>query len=304
MRARIELFRNSPADPSARPACPSKFQRSRECRESGLSKDRNERGKRIGYAFGKSLITYVLLIYVHGLYAITQTQLRDIGNKIWKNESHNSMELLTFWNQNEAFPSLGIGHCIWFPANCIAPYVQTFPALLLLFKKQGVRLPTWLAAATVCPWPTRVSFYAPENKQQLAELRDLLANTIDLQAQFMIDRVRSALPKIIEAAHVDKRCHVKSCFNSIIKAPQGLYALVDYVNFKGDGTNEKERYAGYGWGLLQVLEGMEGTNANPIEAFVLSARAMLERRVTHAVRQDVERRALIGWINRINTYKQ
>jgi hypothetical protein len=258
----------------------------------------------------RARIRYLLLIYVHCVYcvgtpiAVTQTQLRDISNKIWKNESNNSVELLTFWNQNEAFPSLGIGHCIWFPADCTAPYVQTFPDLLLLFKKQGVKLPTWLATATVCPWSTRASFYAPENKQQITELRELLAGTIDLQAQFMIDRVCSALPKIIEAAHADKRCHVESCFNSIAKARNGLYALVDYVNFKGDGTHEKERYAGYGWGLLQVLESMDGNNTNPVEAFVASARAMLERRVAHAVRKEVEQRALIGWINRINTYKQ
>ena len=32
--------------------------------------------------------------------------------------------------------------------------------------------------------------------------------------------------------------------------------LIDYVNFKGEGVLETERYRGRGWGLLQVLEGM------------------------------------------------
>ena len=251
---------------------------------------------------------WLVLISAHCAYlapapiAVIQTQLREIGTQIWKNESNNSIEMLTFWNQNEAFPSLGIGHFIWFPADCTAPYVQTFPDLLLFLKKQQVKLPLWLDSAAVCPWPTRASFYAPENKQKLTELQQLLSRTDDVQVQFMIDRVRSALPKIVEAASPDKRAYVEFCFNAIVTVPNGLYALVDYVNFKGDGTNQKERYAGYGWGLLQVLENMNGANTNVLDAFAASARAMLERRVAHAAREEVEQRALIGWLNRINTY--
>jgi hypothetical protein len=235
---------------------------------------------------------------------VTQAQLHDIGNKIWRNECNNSIALLTFWHKDEPFPSLGIGHCIWFPADCQAPFTQTFPDLLLLFKKHGVKLPTWLAQATVCPWSTRAAFYAPENKPRLAELQQLLSNTIELQAQFMFDRLCTALPTILAATSTQKRAHVAACFDRIIHTPNGVYALVDYVNFKGDGTNARERYAGYGWGLLQVLEHMDGTIANPLDALVISARAMLERRVAHAAHKEVEQRALIGWLNRINTYKQ
>ena len=35
---------------------------------------------------------------------------------------------------------------------------------------------------------------------------------------------------------------------------RGTFALVDYVNFKGEGTKETERYRNEGWELLQVLE--------------------------------------------------
>jgi len=239
---------------------------------------------------------------VHCPITVTQTQLRDIGNKIWKNESNNSLALLTFWHKNEPFPSLGIGHCIWFPANCQAPYTQTFPDLILFFKKHGVQMPTWLAATTVCPWPTRASFYAPENKARLRELQQLLSNTIELQTQFMFDRFCTALPTMLAVTNPAKRAHVATCIDRILHAQNGVYALVDYVNFKGDGTNERERYAGYGWGLLQVLEHMDSAHANVLDAFVISARAMLERRVAHAVHKEVEQRALVGWLNRINTY--
>ena len=235
--------------------------------------------------------------------SVTKAQLRDIGNKIWKNEGNNSIELLTFWNRNEPFPSLGIGHCIWFPDDCVAPYTQTFPDLILFLKKQGVKLPDWLEGATVCPWRTRAEFYAPENKSRLIELQRVLSSTVDLQTQFMIDRLCNAFPVMLEEAGPAKRAHVCACFNAIAQSPNGLYALVDYVNFKGDGTNTKERYSGYGWGLLHVLVTMDNTNTNTLDAFVTSARVMLERRVAHAVHADVERRALSGWLNRINTYK-
>ncbi len=46
-------------------------------------------------------------------------------------------------------------------------------------------------------------------------------------------------------------------------SPNGVYALVDYVNFKGEGTLATERYQDHGWGLLQVLEGMKGRSFHP-----------------------------------------
>ena len=52
--------------------------------------------------------------------------------------------------------------------------------------------------------------------------------------------------------------------------------MIDYVNFKGEGTNPKERYHGEGWGVLQVLDGMERDGAN---AFGESAARVLARRV-------------------------
>jgi len=234
---------------------------------------------------------------------VSAEQLREIGNKIWHNESKKSVTLLTFWNQHEAFPSLGIGHFIWLPADCTQGYVQTFPDLLLFFKKKQIQLPAWLETATACPWRTRAEFYAPENTPRLQELRELLRTTIDVQAAFMLERLRVAIARIIKAVDPAKRAQIESQVKKLMQSAQGLYALVDYVNFKGDGTNSNERYAGYGWGLLQVLESMNTTNTPVMEAFIASARAVLERRVAHAARKEVEQRALAGWLNRINTYR-
>lgn len=56
----------------------------------------------------------------------------------------------------------------------------------------------------------------------------------------------------------DNKENVKYQFYRVSNSPNGLYALIDYVNFKGEGTSETERYNGQGWGLLQILENMKG----------------------------------------------
>jgi hypothetical protein len=85
---------------------------------------------------------------------------------------------------------------------------------------------------------------------------------------------------------------------------QGCYALVDYVNFKGEGVLHTERYQGQGWGLLQVLEGMHGTggDAAAVEEFSRSAKTILMRRVRNAPPQRHESRWLSGWLQRVNSY--
>lgn len=90
----------------------------------------------------------------------------------------------------------------------------------------------------------------------MGELRSLLARTVPLQARFAAGRLEAALPKMLEAAQVGEREKIRTNFYRVAAEPFGPYALVDYVNFKGEGTLESERYKGEGWGLLQVLEAM------------------------------------------------
>jgi len=81
----------------------------------------------------------------------------------------------------------------------------------------------------------------------------------------------------------------------------GTFALIDYVNFKGEGTLETERYKGQGWGLLQVLETMpEG--GDPVREFSQAAKATLARRVRNAPPERHEERWLPGWDARVERY--
>jgi hypothetical protein len=84
----------------------------------------------------------------------------------------------------------------------------------------------------------------------------------------------------------------------------GMYALIDYVNFKGEGVLKTERYAGQSWGLLQVLEEMHGIESGPeaLQEFCKAARAVLARRVMNAPKERNEQKWLPGWEKRINTY--
>jgi hypothetical protein len=78
------------------------------------------------------------------------------------------------------------------------------------------------------------------------------------------------------------------------------------VNFKGEGVLATERYAGQGWGLLQVLEGMSQESSGPeaVKNFAESAKKVLTTRVRNSPPARNESRWLPGWLNRINTYVQ
>ena len=112
--------------------------------------------------------------------------------------------------------------------------------------------------------------------------------------------------KMLAEAAAPNRVRVQQQFERVANSPKGCYALVDYVNFKGEGVLATERYAGQGWGLLQVLEGMSQESSGPeaVKNFAESAKKVLTTRVRNSPPARNESRWLPGWINRINTYVQ
>jgi hypothetical protein len=136
---------------------------------------------------------------------------------------------------------------------------------------------------------------------KLTGLRDLLASTVGQQARYAALRLEAALPKMLEAAPAAERDKIRTEFYRVANSPGGLYALMDYVNFKGEGTSPTERYQGEGWGLLQVLAGMSDSGS-PTAAFSKSADRVLTRRVELSPSARGEKRWLPGWRNRLATY--
>ena len=228
-----------------------------------------------------------------------------IGRKIWQNECNGTISGLTSWNEGENFASLGIGHFIWYPKDQRGPFEESFPKLVTFMTTRGIKLPGLLAAAPEgpCPWNSRAEFLHAQNAPEMTQLRRFLADTVDVQAEFLIARLQNALPKMLAEAAPAERPNVERQFQRMARTPEGCYALVDYVNFKGEGVLHTERYQGQGWGLLQVLESMHGaSDAGAVDEFVHAAAATLTRRVHNAPAERHESRWLTGWIRRVNSY--
>lgn len=237
---------------------------------------------------------------------LTDEQLAWIGEKIFDNECGGRIEDLIQWNDGEYFLSLGIGHFIWYVKGKEGPFDESFPKLLVFLRKKGIALPAWLAGpeGPSCPWESKEVFTRDLNSEKMLELRAFLVETKPEQLLFLAERLYQALPKMLEVSPEELRLHVKQQFYRVANSPFGLYALVDYVNFKGEGVLLTERYNGRGWGLLQVLEEMKGDEIGDtaIQAFAQSAEKLLIERVNNAPAGSSEREWLPVWQRRVKTY--
>ena len=237
---------------------------------------------------------------------LSQEELQRIGTLIYFNECGGKDENLVAWNEGEEFPSLGIGHFIWYPPGKEGPFRETFPALLEYYRSKRIKLPTWIDKLPNQdpPWSNRQVFIHDATSERVGELRQFLIDTIPIQTAFLVNRFQISLDNLLEHSPDDLHDHIKTQFYRVANSPMGMYALIDYVNFKGEGTNLSERYMGEGWGLLQVLEEMDGTEpgVSAVNQFVKAAEKVLARRIQNSPPERNEKRWLPGWKNRLSTY--
>lgn len=231
---------------------------------------------------------------------LTTEQTQQLGKLIWKNEGQQKVEHLTTWNEDENFPSLGLGHFIWYPTNKKGPFKEQFPQLLHFMSEKGVILPPWLKQAKVAPWKSREQFYASFDGVELTELRHLLSDQLTLQVHFIIQRLEIAIPLILASCSAEEQQLIQFQLQRLTTA-EGIFSLLDYVNFKGEGLNNNESYQGDGWGLKQVLLAMPAETENPLRSFGFAADEVLTRRVKNAPRD--EQRWLKGWRVRVHAYQ-
>ncbi len=238
--------------------------------------------------------------------AISHSDALKVGKRVWQNECNGTISGLTSWNQGEDFASLGIGHFIWYPKGRQGPFEESFPKLVSFVSSRGAKLPTLLLGVgrvQPCPWNSRAEFLQAQNTVEMNQLRRFLVDNIDLQAEFLVARLEASLPKMLAEAALADRTNVQKQFERLTKTPQGCYALIDYVNFKGEGVLHTERYQGKGWGLLQVLEAMQGnSDSGAPDEFARAAKVVLSRRVQNAPPDRHESRWLTGWLRRVNSY--
>ncbi len=254
-------------------------------------------------------MNYILIIFLCCLQnlfslSVSPEDASRIGERIWKNECGGSLEGLTHWNKGENFPSLGIGHFIWYPTGKKEGFLETFPDLLKFLQERGAALPAWLKKSEGCPWKNRDDFYKEIQSSQMKSLRQFLFATRGLQAVFMANRLENSFTQIIEHCPKVDRERISTIFHRLAQDPSGLYALIDYLNFKGSGISPNESYQGKGWGLLQVLQNVPESSKEPLTDFVKAAKAVLAQRVKNSPAERNEERWLNGWHNRLDTYLQ
>ena len=244
---------------------------------------------------------------------LTADMARKIGQKIWLNETGGNRDAITSWNANEEFASLGIGHFIWFPMNKWLPFEESFPSLLEFMRKNNAHLPSWLDQPQIPanPWTSKAEFTKDFNSPRMRELRQFLLDNVALQTQFLVERAQGAMQKILKNTPDNtEREHIVTQFARVVRASDDVYPLIDYINFKGEGTNPKEtavdKQTGQrqGWGLKQVLLKMNGTTGDPkaVRAeFTDAVRFILQQRVRNIPTNRVFE---IGWLRRADTYRR
>ena len=236
---------------------------------------------------------------------LSASQKAAIGKKIWQNESGGTINGLTAWNAGEEFPSMGIGHFIWYPKGFNGRWTESFPEFIRYAQSRGVTPPA-VALSPNCPWPNKAAFQRDFNGAALGGLRNWLSQTIPLQTDFIVFKSRAALPSILRAAPANQRARIQANYHKVATTPNGTYALIDYVNFKGEGTNPTETYADQGWGLMWVLMEMREVPAGQAAAreFAAASKRRLDLRIKNSPQARGENRWREGWHNRCNSYAQ
>ncbi len=214
--------------------------------------------------------------------ALKPAQLDWVGQKIFANECASRFDCLVHWNEGEAFPSLGIGHFIWYPEGVEGRFTESFPQLIRYMVQRQAKVPDWLRNLEPfdAPWPDRAAFLALEDSARIAELREFLAGTQGLQAEFIFRRAAESLGKIVAAAPENRQQQVSAHLEALSATPGGVYALMDYVNFKGEGLKTE------------------------LQSFREAAGRVLTRRAENAGNPIERERWLPGWLKRLETYRE
>jgi hypothetical protein len=234
--------------------------------------------------------------------SLSKEDADKIADRIWENECAKSVDKLTHWNQGENFASLGIGHFIWYSSKKKEIFDETFPQLLAFLQKKHASFPSWLKVDSTCPWHSREEFYQAFDSGDMKALRKFLFDTKSLQALFIIERLSKDFALILKSCPASDKESLQAVFQRLSEDRRGLFALIDYVNFKGNGTSIQERYNGKGWGLWQVLQRLSPSSKHLLQDFVDAAKFVLQQRIENSPKAKKEARWRLGWYHRLDGY--
>ena len=190
------------------------------------------------------------------------------------------------------FLYLGASEAIWYPAIPAGEkkFLEDWPTLRSELQKRGFSIPT--LALGPSPWRSGEELEAdlanltkedsqiinPAERTRKRELEELLTflkreDVIKVEYTLLIDRLERALDPQSETylfanlppgkgAIMEKNFRELASLQDSLGHPLGLYALVDYCNFKGEGIAAAEHYNTQAWGLSELLFEMEDLRSN------------------------------------------
>ena len=240
--------------------------------------------------------------------SLNDVNYQKLADKIFKNEANRNPDYLTHWNAGEDFPSLGIGHFIWLTPQAKQSKVvfeETFPQMFA-FVSAKVPAPRWLSALNPfeVPWKNKAEFDQAWSKKELFELRLWLFSTQQYQAEFIVSQFLAKWQNRLVSLPLAMQQSLSAKLSLLLSSEQGLYAVIDYFNFKGLGFNAKEQYQGKGWGLMDVLANLPAniTESDALSQFIKQAKTQLQQRVALSPPERHEQRWLKGWFKRLEGY--
>lgn len=237
----------------------------------------------------------------------------------------------TEWGQGEDFPSLGLGHYIWYPEGTpkeAKKFEESFPQYIeFMLKNCNIAIPADLQDTSHkqvilkieggklingAPWKEKLSADGKEGFDVLKKIPTSGASSLtkflwtkentDCQAKFQQKRLADAIAAMRAKPTNPGMC---SLIDGFMHDRNSYLAMLDYVNFKGDGNNpQKDFYVHKDkgtiqWGLKQVIEsvvpglnkniqpppcGPDGTSVDAHTCFAKAAEATLKYRAENAMR--------------------
>lgn len=256
-----------------------------------------------------------------GPFGLTKDQLLSLGYRMWHNYAGGTLEGLTKWDGSDAdheFMYLGIANNIWLPAGSSSMFQADWPTVAQRLQELGCKIKPWMLGD--CPWSSQEEFEADFNSKKMVWLREHLSKKklVRAQAFCVAERLQRSMDpnspdSLFNGLTDEQSALVQKNFDLVVHCsnPLGIYSLIDYVNYKGEGRlSGNEKFNNEGFGLLQVLLNMktpeEGANDITImNAFVEGAKVTLHNRIINHKIQDPnsnDEQYWNMWVAHLNDY--
>lgn len=228
---------------------------------------------------------------------LNEREMLQFASLSAKHEYGGDPKGVVMWNKYENFLSLGIGHYLW---GRNSGQGESFREMIKYVHSTGCYRGAYPSVLKFrdgsiggMPWGSKKSFEASESSAQVKELKSfLLGKDMQVcQVKFQMNRLQAGLSKMLQKEATN--FEFKKTVNELASSEAGVVAMLDYVNFKGEGLSEKRRG---NWGLFEVLRRASvDPNVRAVNKFKAAAINVLKNREDWSTYGP-------GWTKRIVQY--